>query len=602
MRNRYFHLFCAVCVTGILLLPSCNDFESEPLNVNSEDRVLNPGDSTENSSVKQLFYACYLHLPSLYNRIDNSFLDAAADDALPTAEGKSLDYWRKGLITAGTGFDAGAWDSGYKGIRKCNLFLNKVDIFPPSSNVPAAMLKMMKAEARLLRAYYYFEMLKRWGGIPLLGDRVLTAEDDLNIPRNSREDVAGYITNEISPDVEGSCYNDLHAAQSKVNNNDPDNMGSSIGRVNQGVALALLSRLHLYMASDLYTEDLNGAEKQARWEKAAYWAKKLIDLNVYALFDNQMQYSRQFAFSGQDDPAEGSAIKEVIMVKLASGVSTSIELANSPIGYQFQSTSGELTKTNGATSPSQNLVDAFLMADGKSIYNNYDPEQGIDPQSGYDDQKPYDNRDPRLKRFIFYNGSKWLNQFVQTWDGGKHRGEQQGNTYTRTGYYLRKFSAQDFEVATSFNTSYYHHYQIFRYGEILLNYAEAMNESDPTNHTEIEKGIIALRKRGGILPGVDGRYGLPAAYDQNLMRRIIRNERRIELCFEEHRFWDIRRWKIAEDVLNKPVRGVRISKEGVYSYEDVMNSAFDKKMYWYPIPREEMYGDKALTQNPGWTF
>ena len=585
-----------------MFLSSCYDFESEPLNINSEERVLNPGDSTENSSVKQLFYACYLYLPYLHDRFaSSSYLDAATDDALPTlSTSNDLDDWRNGLISAGNIPDAGAWSNGYWGIRKVNLFLSKVDIFPPSSQVPANKIKEMKAEARLLRAYYYFEMLKRWGGVPLLGDRILTADDDLNIPRNTIAEIADYITTEISPEVETSCYRDLHAAQSIANDNDPEgkNPGNMIGHVNQGVALALLSRLHLYLASDLYAE--SASDRTALWQTAAKWAKQLIDLNVYELYqrpNNLVDF--QFAMDSKDFPN-----KEMIMLNIAGSANTNIEILNSPIGYSYQSSGGGLVTTDGRTSPSQNLVDAFLTADGKSIYKNYDPEQGYDPQSGYNEQDPYSNRDPRLNSFIFCNGSRWLNKRVETFDGGAHRNTSQGAT-TRTGYYLKKFLGSN--ENTNLFTAYYHHYQIFRYAEILLNYAEALNESDPSKKAEIESGLIALRKRAGIAPGSDNRYGLPATYTQELMRQIIRNERRIELCFEEHRFWDVRRWKIAEDVLNKPLRGVRITRQSdgsyTYVYGNVATASFKAPMmYWYPIQRYEMWGNKALEQNPGWSY
>jgi hypothetical protein len=294
----------------------------------------------------------------------------------------------------------------------------------------------------------------------------------------------------------------------------------------------------------------------------------------------------------------------MIMVNVAGSATTGIEVTNSPIGYSYQSSGGGLTTTDGRTSPSQNLVDAFLTADGKSIYKDYDPEQGYDPESGYNEQDPYINRDPRLNSFIFCNGSRWLNKRVETFDGGAHRNVSQGIT-TRTGYYLKKFLGSN--ENTNLFTAYYHHYQIFRYAEILLNYAEALNESDPSKKAEIESCLIALRKRAGIAPGSDDRYGLPATYSQERMRRIIRNERRIELCFEEHRFWDVRRWKIAENVLNKPVKGVRITRQSdgsyTYVYEDVATASFKAPtMYWYPIPRVERWGNKALEQNPGWSY
>lgn len=607
-KNIYLLLFCF----HILFFASCDSFESEPLDWNSEDRVLNPGDSTDNSAVKQLFYACYLNLPTLHTRIGSSYLDAATDDALPTGTNTTLDYFRNNLVSASNLPDGGAWASGYQGIRRVNLFLSKVGIFPPSAQVPADYIKQMKAEARLLRSFYYFEMLKRWGGVPMLGDRVLTAKDDLNIPRSSIQEVADYITNEISPDAPGSCFNDLHPAQAIVDDQDPSNQGNMVGHVNQGVALALLSRLHLYLASDLYNE--SGNERKAKWQTAANWAKRLIDLHVYDLYNNPSAQFRQFAMEPKDFPN-----KEMIMIKLVGSPTVGLEQSNAPTGYSYTTASG-LVNTNGYTSPSQNLVDAFLTLDGKSIYTNYDSEQGYnkevyDPEHQpnpiliYNPQDPYANRDPRLKRFIFLNGDMWLKKTVETFDGGANRGAQQNLNYTRTGYYLKKFLGDNSNVVNY--TAYYHHYQIMRYAEILLNYSEAINEAESTNDAEIVYGLIELRKRAGIKAGDDGRYGLPAAgtYSQELMRNIIRNERRIELCFEEHRFWDIRRWKIAEDVMNKPVKGIRITKNDdpqkppyTYEYENAATSSFLPHMYWYPIPRVELWGNNALVQNPGWSY
>jgi hypothetical protein len=584
-------LACILCLQTVLFA-SCNSFESEPLIWNTEDKVLNPADSTDNPAITQLFYACYVSLPSLHTRLSASYLDAATDDGLPTRTNTTLDYFRNGLISASNLPDAGAWTSGYQGIRYVNLFLSKIGMFPPSKQLPEYMIRQMKGEARLLRAYYYFEMLKRWGGVPLLYDRVLSADDDLNIPRNTIQEVADYITNELSPDVAGSCYNDLHPAQSVANDQDPDNPGNMIGHVNQGVALGLLSRLHLYLASDLYNESHN----IAKWQTAASWAKRLIDLNVYALYEATLKVpATQFAMLDTDFPN-----KEMIMIHLGLP-GRGVETSNAPQGF-FYTMGTDFVESQGYTSPSQNLVDAFLTADGKSIYTNYSPDGGYIAE--YNDQAPYENRDPRLNRFVFFNGSRWLNQNVETFDGGNNRAAGAG--YTRTGYYLKKFSG-NYEDKSQFTyTNLYHHYQIIRYAEILLNYAEAVNEYAPAQHDEIESVLIALRKRAGITPGDDDRYGLPAVYDQVLMRKIIRNERRIELCFEEHRFWDIRRWKIAEDVLNKPVRGVKITRNEdktlTYVYEDAAPSSFRPHMYWYPIPRNELYGNKALVQNEGWSY
>lgn len=596
--NKILTILCCTLVATTFF--ACDDFESFPLEWNTEDRVLNPADSTENSAIKQLFYACYLDLPLLHTRLSGSYLDAATDDGVPTqnsAGSSDLNNYRNGLLTPGNiaNLDGDAWERNYRGIRRVNLFLEKLPGFPPSTQVPQQRMLRMKAEARLLRSFYYFELMKRWGGVPMVGDHVFDATDDLNIPKSSIQEVANYIFSEISPDSVNSCYADLHAAQSTAAY-DP----TEIGHVNQGVALALLSRLRLYLASPLY----NPENDPAKWQEAAKAAKKLIDMNVYSLYQGSpATMFRLFAMNNDDFPNA-----EMIMIK-QMGSNTSIEQSNSPVGYSYGTGTAGTVNSQGKTSPSQNLVDAFLTADGKSIFKNYNPAEGYDSESGYSEQSPYVNRDPRLERTVFLNGSNWLKRRVETFDGGKDRGAVAGAIYTRTGYYLKKFLGNN-ENEDAYR-NYNHHYQIFRYAEILLNYAEAVNESDPANDTEIVSGLIALRKRAGIKAGTDNRYGLPVTYSQELMRRIIRNERRIELAFEEHRFWDIRRWKISaagdgDAVMTKPVRGVRIIKQTdgtlEYRYEDVVNSVFEKRMYWYPIPRNELYGNSNLVQNEGWKY
>ncbi len=597
MKNTYKILIFFCFVYLICSFSACKQYELEPLNWNTEDRVMNPGDSTENSAIKQLFYASYLDLPLLHTRFSSSYLDAATDDGLPTqtvAGSSDLNNYRNGLLTPGNiaYLDGDAWSRNYRGIRRVNLFLEKESLFPASTQVPATMKKRWKAEARLLRAYYYFELMKRWGAVPMVGDLVLNADDDCNIPRSTVDEVAKYIIDEISPDVEGSCYNDLHRAISSG-----AVYPTEVGHVNKGVALALLSRLKLYQASPLYNPD-NDINK---WREAAVAAKKLIDENVYALFKGS-DMTQLFAMSN----ISMFPNSEMIMVK-QMGTNSSIEQSNSPVGFTYGTGTATIVTTRGMTSPSQNLVDAFLTLDGKSIYKNYDPAQGYD-LAVYDPQNPYVNRDPRLARTVFLNESNWLKQKVETFVGGRHNGEISGAVYTRTGYYLKKFLGNN-DNTESF-VSAYHPYQIFRYAEILLNYAEAVNESDPTNDTEITKYLIELRKRAGVSAGSDDRYGLPVSYDQELMRRIIRNERRIEMAFEDQRFWDIRRWKICaagdgDAVMTQPVRGVNIIKsDGTFTYEyvNVTSSKFESKMYWYPIPRSELYGNSQLKQTDGWGY
>ncbi|MBD3588382.1 RagB/SusD family nutrient uptake outer membrane protein [Bacteroides sp. GM023] len=597
MKKIIYKTIQVVCVAGLLAVSACNTFESEPLEWNTEANVTNPADSTA-VNVKRLFYAVYASLPSLHTRISNSYLDAATDDGVPTRDkggSSSLENYRNGAMSPENiaSLDGAAWKNFYIGIRRANLLLETLEGYPSSTKLPKDEIVRMKSESRLLRAYFYFELVKRWGGVPLLGDKIFNYDEDWNIARSSLDECVKYILDEISKESPTSCYDGL----SDVMAIPSEELTGTVGRVNKGVALALIARLKLYLASPLY----NSSNNLAKWQEAANAAKAVMDLGEYDL-----HYT---ASKGADDTTEPTPglldlfgnndafpNRETIMMKESSG-GTTLENDNSPCGYQRN-------KCKGLTSPSQNLVDAFLMLDGKSIN---------DPTSKYtyDEQKPYENRDPRLTYTVFYNGATWLKRPVETFNGGLDRSNKPGMFTTQTGYYLRKFLGlnETRNDNSDFNGAY-HHYQIIRYAEILLNYVEALNEADmDANKTEIEKYLIQLRTRAGIEEGDDKRYGLPSTYTQGEMRKIIRNERRIELAFEEHRFWDIRRWMIAdrnESVMTKPIRGVEIIKQAdgsfYYNYVDVCTSTFEERMYWYPIPRGEMQGNTKLTQNPGWNY
>jgi hypothetical protein len=267
-----------------------------------------------------------------------------------------------------------------------------------------------------------------------------------------------------------------------------------------------------------------------------------------------------------------------------------VESSNAPVGYT--SAGG-----NGATSPTQNLVDAFASDSGYAI---------TDPAAHYNPNDPYAHRDPRLSLTVFHNGSLWLNRQVQTYNGGP---DKPGGTVqqTKTSYYLRKFMGA-FESVSSNPPSYsgtYHDWVYYRYAGVLLNYAEALNEfSGPS--TEVYNVLYALRKRAGILTDAGNTYGVPQGMSQQQMRTFIRNERRVEMAFEEQRYWDIRRWKIAAEVYNTaPLRGLdlQLSSGGQLFYNpiQVLKTVFrDPQMYLYPIPYSEVIKNNQMDQNPLW--
>ena len=556
----------SVWLLSILLImgaiQSCDTFEGEPLNIINDGTLWHSEDSTANYAQRFLF-GIYTELPTLHNRLNNDYLDSGTDDAIPSVDKSDIgnvNSFRNNRISPSNVVDGSVWEKCYSGIRRVNVFLANIDgtVIYEHAEPNANTKKIWKAEARFLRAFFYFELVKRWGGVPIVGDKIYTMTDKVDIKRNSTKECFDYILNELN-----AIENDLYAAKGLADLN--------IGRATDGATKALRSRVLLYMASPLY----NDGGDIAKWKLAVDATKEIMDMNVYSLHPSF--------------PALFYTIKnnESIFIK-ESAQDTDVELNNSPVGYQTTS-----YKCKGYTSPSQNLVDAFLTINGLSI--------GDDPS--YDPQNPYENRDPRLGSTVFHNGSQWLQRTVETFEGGLDKPNKNA-PQTKTGYYLRKFLGAFEDSDQLANT--HHSYVIFRYAEVLLNYAEALNEYDPSSKTEIENALIQIRQRAGINAGSDNRYGLPTSYTQAQMRAIIQNERRIELAFEEHRFWDIRRWKIAEFVMNEPLKGIKIEKEVSgfrFSTVTVENSTFDQsKMYWLPISNKEIEANPSMIQNQGWNY
>ena len=219
-----------------------------------------------------------------------------------------------------------------------------------------------------------------------------------------------------------------------------------------------------------------------------------------------------------------------------------------------------------------------------------------DPNSGYNPEDPYANRDPRLGYTVLYNGAQWLNTAIQTYIGGINR-PGGATVQTQTGYYLRKFMGH-FENTTTYE-DHYHDLIYFRYADILLMYAEAMNEyAGPSD--DVFAAVEKIRQRAGLNP-----YALDHSISKDSLRTVIRNERHKEFAFEEQRYWDIRRWKIAGQVYNDaPLHAMNIinSPNGfVYNIQPVLTTSFDEsKMYFYPIPYNEVVSNENMRQNPGW--
>jgi len=570
MKKSFFFLLVAGGLLTVLV-SSCRKYEKEPEDWFTSALTF---DSVDRNGTVAAFNLnnIYNYVPNGFDRISGDFLDDAAGEAVPSRYNTPVEFFLRGTITSVNNPDA-YWANSYFGIRAANVFLANIDRVP----IAALTKQYYKSEARFLRALFYWELLKRYGGVPLLGNEIIDLNGNIERPRNTFAETVDYIVNECTA-IKDSMRPDPVAA-------------SDWGRASKGASVALKCRVLLYAASPLFngggvaTDPVKKAltgyptADPTRWQKVVDAVTEFNALGTYY----------RLVTSGTPTPfASVFTTKmntEIIFAKQV-GNNANLETSQSPVGYVPGN-----SRSLGLTSPTQNFVDAFPMANGLAI-----TESG----SGYNAASPYAGRDPRLGVTVFHNGLQWLGRPVQTHEGGldKPNNPAVAPVQTRTGYYLRKFLG-NFSGSTAYS-SQSHNFPIFRYAEILLNHAEALNELGQVENAVNQ--IKTLRARAGITAGTNTRYGIKAGITQDEMRTLIQNERRIELAFEEHRFWDIRRWKIANQVMTTPLTGVRITNATTPTYQTipVLTPTFSNRLYHMPIPFEETLKNSKLIQNEGW--
>lgn len=562
MNTKFFrYVFVSMAVGSAFTLCSCNDFLDR-----EEDSFIDKTATFDSyNRTKQYLTYAYSLLPEGLNRFSgDALLGAATDDACFAIESSNIQQFNNGSWNALSNPD-NVWDRYFAGIAKCctllensnhiNLDISRLD---PAKRVEYENnlkdIRMWRAEAHFLRAYFNFELLKRYGPIPIIKSTLDINKDYSDTPRPTMKEVVEFIAN------------DCDMAADSLELTPWRNMNDAFGRATKGAALALKSRLLLYAASPLYVDfgDIDEANKPSDatlWKAAADAAKAVIDLNQYALAP---AYDDLFKNDFQN--------KEYIFVRRYPS-NSDFEKSNFPVSYGGK----------GGTNPSQNLIDDYEMLDGTAFDWN-DPVKAA---------HPFENRDERLLATVLMNGVLFKGKRVATYPGGADA--TPNPNATKTGYYLRKFLNENVNIQTG-GGSDGHVVPLFRLAEIYLNYAEALNEYDPTN-PDIAVYLNKIRERVS-LPDV------PSGLTQEQMRTLIHHERRVELAFEEHRFWDVRRWKVASSTLGAPVKGVKITQDDAgnftYSPVQVEQRVFQPKMYWYPIPQSEVLKLHHWEQNKGW--
>lgn len=561
MNAKFFsYIYISAAISIAFTLSSCNGFLDR-----EEDSFIDKTTTFDSyNRTKQYLTYAYTLLPDGLNRFSReAMLASATDDAEFAIESAEIQQLNNGSWNALNNPDD-VWNRYFSGISKCctllentnhvNLDISRLD---PDKQVEYANslkdIRMWRAEARFLRAYFHFELLKRYGPIPIVTSTLSINGNYENTPRPTMKEVVDFIAKECD------------IAADTLELTPWRNVNDAFGRATKGAALALKSRVWLYAASPRYfdfgdTNETNKPTDVALWKLAANAAKAVIDLNQYELASS---YADLFKNDFQN--------KEYIFVRRYAA-NSDFEKSNFPVSFGGK----------GGTNPSQNLVDDYEMLDGTPFDWN-DPAKAA---------QPFENRDARLGATILMNMAPFKGKKVATYPEG---GDASPNpNATKTGYYLRKFLNEDVNIQTGGSSSG-HVVPLFRLAEIYLNYAEALNECDPTN-PDIVLYLNKVRNRAS-LPNV-------SALSQEQMRAVIQHERRVELAFEEHRSWDVRRWKIASSTLGAPLMGVQIERKplGGYTYMPVKveQRVFQPKMYWYPIPQSEVLKLKQWKQNNGW--
>lgn len=442
----------------------------------------------------------------------------------------------------------------YANIRKANLFIEKVS----AATLPEDWKKQRLAEARFLRAYYYMILWMYYGGVPVITDVLNMTEqgDAVFRPRNSSEETFRFITEECA-----SIANDLP-------------LRSDAGRATRGSALTLKGWCELVWASPIY----NLSNDPTRWQTAANTNKQVIDLNVYTLFPdyNTLHFE------------ENNNNEEVIFDKQYLGGTA---LGGSREGLQGPWRVGGIQRSWGNVNPTQELVDEYAMANGLTI---------DEPASGYDPQNPYANREKRFYQSIIYDGSEWLGfEMVKKQGVGSPNATDLSdiNEATNTGYSLRKGLNPTYAI-NGHNRQNSASFIIFRYAEVLLSFAEAQNEATGPDQS-VYDAVNAVRERSELPP-------LPNGLSKDEMRKAIHRERRVELAFEEKRWYDLIRLRLAEKNLNSTLHAMVIENiNGTWTYKVVpapggQRVFYPEKNYFLPIPQGALDQNTQLTQNPNY--
>jgi hypothetical protein len=550
-------------LTGTVILAiMVNSCKKNLLDIFPNDSLSDPTVFTDISVANRVLTNVYGAMPNGFARRDQNPGDAgwsrgmsafamAEDDAEANNLASSTHGLNSGVLPTTWAYVDDIWTQNYVVIRRANSFMEKIDAAPGDANLK----KRMKAEALFLRAFAHAELVKCFGGVPLM--LKAGSPEEAIIPRNTYQECL----TQIVKDCDDAAV-DLPVVYPPA----------ELGRATKMAALSLKARMLLYWASPLN----NPTNDVTRWTNAANAAQAAMaygpppGTNDYTLYPD---YYKLFM--------DKLGNKEVIFARKFQN--PSINPSDGARAKWYMSVPGVNDGAWGGFSPTQNLVDAYEMKNGKKI---------SDPTSTYDAQNPYANRDGRLDKSILHQGSVYkAGVIIETYRGGNTNNTNRFDS-SKTGYGLLKLvDTSKWGAAGGADNDWI----FLRYAEVLLNYAEAKNEATGPD-ASVYAAINQVRTRAG-------QPNLTAGLTQTAMRDAIRNERRVELTFEEHRFFDVRRWKLGLTYFREPIRKVQIEKQGtvlIYRYPQWETRDYKEFQDRLPIPQIEMDKNPELIQNEGY--
>ena len=539
-------------VAAAVVLVSCGDkMDYKEYSVYDEDYV-----KTTFARSAGLVTSAYNDLDYDFGNYSGALLASATDEAVYSHSGNAIEKFYDGGWSASSNNDASLWTKCWRGISYANLFLDKFKdetfedyILDLDYKAEIHQYQNLQYEARFLRAYYYFLLVRSFGGVPLITAN-LDANEANTQPRVSSDEIFQFIISECAAiqDLIVKDYSDLGNLQLKSKN--------ETGRANNLAVLALKARAALYYASPLF----NANNDKERWHQAALANKELID----ECKGRGMKLTSDYGSLFQKDNWQNS--EECIFVRRIVSASNTFEKYNFPIG---------LENAGGGNCPTQNIVEAY--------------EEG----------------DIRLEATVAQNGEQWPNNTLETFIGGANG---QPIAYaTPTGYYLKKYVNKSLTIGASNATTERHHWVTFRLGEFYLNYAEAMLNYTGGGYETASGLSMTAAQAVNVVRTRAKLANIATDLSASQFAERLENERFVELAFEGHRFYDLRRWKKAGDAKYRTIKTMQITKnaDGTFNYnvqtDAQTRSYWDDKMYLFPIAQSEILkSGGALTQNPGW--